>query len=393
MPIPAISYKEIKNCRVTVFYTALLTILIMAAFLYIQNSYFKDTTSGKINNSITKCTSKEPLIISNISIGPELSSLSNFQKVCDSFVADRHMVFIGIPTSIEEAEQDAARISATLKDFAKAGVTPVVIAEPFYNGEIIDMKKLIAGGYDDVLNSFFWNIKETGLTSEEMGIWVPFPEANTPSMDYPGREPRDFSLAVNTYARIMHDFFAKGHVSILLDSKSYDPGDADWETGAYRSHNPYISDIVPGSVSSIGIQGFPWKPENESKTIGELNARDFLQTQFLVEATSILNIYEVWYNTGTFYGTHLESDEVAVYLTAEERANIHEEILAEIAYLQNKRLSVWINIFAEDKTDSYEATNWSYWGDDIDESHTDSFKTFISKLSDANIPLSLFGGK
>lgn len=339
---------------------------------------------------LSVCSTKEKIDLVEISESSKLHSLEKFQSICNSFVTDRHMVFIGMPNSVESARDDAKYISTILKEFASVGVTPVIIVEPFHDGKLLDLEAYLTGGYDAALTNFFWNLKEADVTERELGIWVPFPEANTPSMDYPNRSPEDFSHLVNTYSSVMRGFFPDVHLSILLDAKSYIPGDGTWSTGSYQSLIPYISNIAPGAINSIGIQGFPWKQKKDMAGGDVLEARTFLQSQFIIEAANLLEISEIWFNTGTLYGIHLNSDTTASYLTAKERSVILTDIISELTFVKTSGFTVWVNIFAEDKSHTSEAANWAYWGN-MSEEHKDTFTQFVKNMQIANIPLSLFG--
>ena len=64
---------------------------------------------------------------------------------------------------------------------------------------------------------------------------------------------------------------------------------------------------------------------------------------------------------------------------------------AHHAAVKNVERRRWLHLFAQDKSNTSEATNWSYWkvqpGNDA---NTDVFKAFVYDATKAGIPLWLF---
>ena len=183
---------------------------------------------------------------------------------------------------------------------------------------------------------------------------------------------------------------AKG--SILLNSATYDNDDQDWAYGEYISLAPYVSDIDKSLVDSFGLQGFPWLPERNSPSDGLTDPSEYLRYLLAVEAAESLGVKEIWFNTGTFGGKYTMDSEKKISADAESRKFILDNTLIEVKKVQERGFKVWINIFAEDKSDVAEQTDWSYWKMTGKELTPEMiiFKDFIHDLYENNIGISIY---
>lgn len=329
-----------------------------------------------ISNNITNSNSKY------------LKKLSDYQVLCGSKVADKQMLFTSMPNSQKAAQDLATRIVPELKAFADAGVTPLVIVEPTSEWGLIDFTEFGTGFYDPWITEYFAALKKQGITDEQMGIWVPFPEANLPYWNRKNATPRDFAGIVNRYLGIYKARFPKGKASILLNSATYESDDFDWARGEYLSLLPYVSDIKPGLVDSFGLQGFPWSPAKSQGGTGIFDSREFLNHELAVEAARKLGVKEIWYNTGTFAKKYTQDEDKLVIITAEKRKDISFGIVNEAEVTKQAGFSVWVNIFAEDKSRVAESTDWSYIS--LGSDHQRVFHDLIQRLDSKGIGISLY---
>lgn len=320
-----------------------------------------------------------------------MQKLSEYQVLCDSKVADKYMIFTSMPNSRDSAKALASQIAPELKAMKEAGVTPIVIVEPITGWGLIDFAEFNTGFYDAWINDYFSSLGQLGITDESIGVWVPFPEANLPYWNRRNATPKDFAQIVNRYLSIYKEKYPKGKASVLLNSATYDSDDFDWERGDYASLLPYVSEIKPGLVDSFGLQGFPWSPPATRDGNGIFDPREFLNSQLAVEAAQKLGVKEIWFNTGIFATKYAQDDQKRVTITAAKRKDVSFGIVNEMNRAKELGYSVWVNIFAEDKSKVAEATDWSYLFAGSD--HQQVFHDFVRRLQESNIGISLYDVK
>ena len=251
-------------------------------------------------------------------------------------------------------------------------------------------KTYLNGNYDTGMDRFFQQLKSQGVTSEMMGTWVPFPESNTPSWNNKDTEPKDFASCVNKYLSVMKKYFPQAKGSVLLNATTYLPTDAGWENGDYISLSEYVDHLDKSLVTSFGIQGFPWVSNAQQTKRTIFRASEFLQSDLAIGAAQVLRTRDIWINTGTFASKYTNDPAKTVHLSLNERKAILEDILTvakNIRDYQQNEYRVSINLFSEDKSNTNEATDWSYLGD------TDStvvLKDFLSQANQADMPVSLY---
>jgi hypothetical protein len=354
---------------------------------------------GELNNKnssifadVNKCTPKEKIMNLDKAYDLRLRKLYEYQEVCNSFVVDRLMIFTTMPNSSISAHHMADDMANTLKEFNKYGVKPIVIIEPENAWGLVDFKEFNSGFYDDWIKDYFKDLKQQGITSEQMGMWVPFPEANIPTWNKDGATPAIFSDIVNKYAEILKSVYPNTKVSILLNSATYDNTDYDWEYGEYVSLLPYIKGIKPGLVDSFGLQGFPWIPTNGSTSQSLVDPSQYLNYKLAVEAAKSLNVHNIWINTGTFSEKYTGDKNKTAGLTYIQRKQILDETIDAVKELQSSGFNVSVNLFSENKSDTSEQTNWSYWSDYKNKNNLNAtvFKDFVNKAYENNISLSLY---
>ena len=356
--------------------------------------------NGKVNNptnvksasatqSVKSCSISpmtDPLLVK--SLNPSLRKLAEYEQLCAGAVTDTIMVFTGMPTDLAQASENATDMAATLKEFAKYGLHPLVVMEPTTSLGLINLEKFSQGYYDLALNAYYQKLKSQGITDTTMGTWVPFPESNIP--EWGSTNPAQFGTNFVRAANIQKQHFPDSKISIILDSLSYPPGVLDWDGGAYVSLSSYLQAIPKGLVDSFGYQGFPWAaPAGEP--FSNLDAAKFLKPDLAKEAAEILGTKNIWLNTGTyktFYSTNLAK---RVEASAELRAQILASIMSQAEWLKSRGFTVTISLFAENKTETAEDVDWSYWtGSDPSGPHADVLKSFLADLKSKSIGFWLF---
>jgi hypothetical protein len=340
-------------------------------------------------NETKGCTTKKPLNLTN-AIDQNLQKLADYQDFCDSFVAGKVMFFTAFPDSTASAPRLAADVAKKLKSFQAAGISPLVIVEPYAGDGLMPYRDYLNGEYDRAVRTFFASLKGQGVTDTMMGTWVPFPESNVPSWDNKDTEPSDFAACVNKYLAAMRTEFPQAHGSILLSATTYEPNDVEWENGDYLSLVPYVQDLDKDLVTSIGIQGFPWVSKATSVRREIFRASEFLQADIAIEAAQELRTRDIWFNTGSFASKYSNNSKETVTISLGDRKAIMNSILEEVrrvqTYQQNE-YRVSINIFAEDKRKTTEATDWSY---SQNEDSQAIFREFVRQAAELHIPLSLY---
>lgn len=344
-------------------------------------------------NQISQCSSKPPLPFSADEDDPHVIKLKEYQDICKSFVTDKLMIFVGFPKDVTTAEADAEAVAKKLLLLNQAGVTPIVIAEPYTSDGALSYRDFMNGNYNDALELYFAKIKDIGITDSMMGTWVPFPESNTPSWNNKDTEPKDFATCVNGYLRILRSHFKDAKTSILLNATTYDPNDLEYNNGDYLDLTPYVEGIDKNLVTSLGIQGFPWMSNAAVKRRTLFNATEFLQPDLAIAAARELHTRDIWFNTGSFATKYANDPHKKVTVSINDRKAVLSGIL-EVAngvqeYQQNG-YRVSINLFSEDKSDTPEATDWSY-GQDIDTKTI--LKEFLAQANDQEIPISIYDQK
>ncbi len=305
------------------------------------------------------CSSRSALPLGDVHAAA-LKKLAVYQQACHSYVTGTMMTFVGYPVSAASASTQATQITTVLKEFSAHGVRPLVIAEPtdYDSGNNIDFGSFAAGSYNQWLDEYFSAIKAAGITDQQMGIWNPFPEANLPYWD--NNQASYFAPDVNIYVSYLHKYFPQAETSIMLNSATYGTADFNWQNGEYDSLLPYVKGITPKTITYAGLEGFPWVPAAGGN--GQIfNAADFLNPDIISETADYLQTKKIWFNTGTFSKKYALDATKTALVTPDQRRSILATVNQQALILQKKGYSVSINMFAEDKSQSSEETDWSYW--------------------------------
>jgi hypothetical protein len=320
---------------------------------------------------------------------PQLRKLAEYEAVCNAAIAERATFFVPTPKEASEAESFAAYTASVLKEFAKYGVSPLVIIEPANNGTPLNSKQYMQGAFDPALDAYFAALKTDGITDQMMGMWVPFPEGNIPVWDSVNAD--EFAANVTRTIKAQKKYFPASKAAVLLDSKTY-PSATSWEGGAYKSLVPYVSGIEKGLVDSFGLQGFPWAPPASEGGPASYDPAVYLPARLAIDAARTLGVKDAWFNTGTFSRSHAKKASDTVYLAPRERQVMLDGMLKQVDALKTAGLSPSLHIFAENKADTLEGIDWSYWakGKAAESPATPVFKTLIHDAAAKGVPLWIF---
>ncbi|MDD5083659.1 MAG: hypothetical protein PHT88_01810 [Candidatus Moranbacteria bacterium] len=319
----------------------------------------------------------------------QLKKLSAYQNALGGFVTNQLMVFVDMPQTSSGIKKSARYIAQTSDEFARHGVTPIFIFEPIDEKDrSLNLKKVAEGKYQKNLDQLFAEIQKSGAVEKNLGIFVPYPEANTSAWDRSDSSPEEFPAIFNAFFDTAKKYYPHIRGSILLDTKTYPINDNDWEHGRVQSFAPYLTGINPEHVSSFGLQGFPWSDEHLQGK--DFDAHNFLPTSIATEAASILHTDTIWLNTGTFREMYTIGNSP---VSADERAQIFQSILGQANALTSQGFKTWINIFAENKMAVDEKTDWSYLDATQNKTlspHESALKKFIDDARGSGVALSLF---
>lgn len=319
---------------------------------------------------------------------PRLKKLAAYEGLCGGAVVDRMMVFRPMPTTPAEASQFAHETAETLHAFAANKIEPLVLFEPSLHIPTI-VTNIKDGQYDQILDQYFRDLQSESVTTAQMGMWVLFPEANNPS--WHTTRPDDFVRNVTKVARIQKRYFPASKTSILLDNRTYPDNDTEWRYGEVKSLLPYVNGIPRGLIDSFGYQGFPTQsPKSAKYPYKRLQASSFLPIGPAQEAAKALGVKEVWLNTGTYSAIYASQPNTAIRISAQQRGSMLKGIVRQARKLSD--VSVSVNIFAQNKSQTSEGIDWSYWSSDQPGKSKDAVElvTFISTLRHDGIGFSLY---
>ncbi len=328
------------------------------------------------------------------STDPQLSKLLQYQDVCGSMPATRTMLFTDMPNSETDAREKATKMAGTLKEFDRVKMAPLIIMEPVTAWGSIDFKEFRSGLYDSWIDTYFMTLKSEGVSDAQMGMWTPFPEANLPYWNHQNSKPDDFAVNVSKVVQAQKKYFPTSKASVMLNSATYENDDFDWATGDYTSLVPYLKDIPKGLIDSFGYQGLPWLPPATQSGVGVVDTNEYLNPKLAKEAADQLGVKEIWFNTGTFGAKYTLDDLKTIHPLPEQRKDLLAGVLVQAKKLKDDGYKVSINLFAQDKSATEEATDWSYWQSDPKTSPASIvFSDFARDVKANNMELWLFDRK
>jgi hypothetical protein len=287
----------------------------------------------------------------------QLRKLADYEKLCSSAPVSRLSFFVPTPGTTAEAKAYAADAAAQLKEFSRFGIQPLVFMEPNDDNGLLDLGQYANGKYDTALDSYYAQLKSAGVTDDMMGMWVFLPEGNLP--EWSSVDPNIFAAVVTRTAQLQKKYFPASQVSLMLDSESY-PSANSWSGGAYVSLVPYVQNIPHGLVDSFGLQGFPWAaPAGQSGSV--FDPATYLRTDLAMQAANALGVSNLWVNTGSFHTMYARQAGRTVTLTPQQRQAMLSGVVSQLRAVQAAGFTTAVHLFAENKADVSEGTDWSYW--------------------------------
>lgn len=339
---------------------------------------------------IGRCSSKEELIRSS-EISPDsiLRSLVEYESICESYVTNAITISESLPKNTLSAKQKGERMAGILAEFSVFGVKPIVLIDPSDDRGPVNFQKLASGSYDQIFREYFFALREKGIRSELMGVWIPFPSANLPKWNHANIPPKDFVAGVNRYLGVLKEVFPDAKGEVLLSSSTYENDRFEWSDGEYVSLIPYVSGIQPGLADSFGIEGFPWMPPRESGRFGVLDAREYLNAKLAIEAADSLGVRDIRFFTGTFSEKYTLDDDKKITLDPGRRKDMLNGIISEVESARKKGYLASISLLVTDESADLRATDWSYRADSDLNLHQSVFVDFAVKMNELHIPFSL----
>lgn len=347
-------------------------------------------------NTIAQCTTASALNTNpnftpeeRIAITPYLNRLNSYQSNCYSKAFGSMMIFTSMPQAQDAIIEESTRVSNLLKAMSKIGIKPIVVAEPISQGTLLNFIQFSNGAYDTSIQSFFTNLKSMYVTDSMMGMWVPFPEPNIPTWDSIGSSPTMIANNFNKYMQNLRLSFPTVKGSLLLNSRTYAPEDKNYTNGVYTSFAEYGSNLNAQYLDSVGIQGFPWYSPKNQQWGNTKTADVFLQPSLTIEFARSAKTKRVWFNTGSASSVYTNDSLKTVTIPSQDRASVLNSILSaanQVKLTLGYNSNVMLNIFAQDKSTTPEAINWSY----TTLSDLAVFKTFITNAYLSRLDLGYF---
>jgi len=286
---------------------------------------------------------------------------------------DRMMLFRDIPDSVVQAERAAPAMAATLLEYKRFGIEPLVIFEP----QGLDVNNIDPA----IFTAYFKALVAHGVPPDAIGTWSLFPEPNLPlwstDSDLGNTDRVAFGRNLENSAQALKQSFPQAKVMLLLDSATYASHDVDYAHKRPPETMLEYTNIQPGLVDEFCIQGFPWT--------NEARAKDFVSADLALAAAKKLGgpqKVKVSFNTGTF--SQVAAPISGATATAAQREQNLNGILEQAKIVQQNGFAVAVNIFGADKMP--DEANWSYVGGPS----TEKLKAFIQAAARAGIRLSIF---
>lgn len=317
----------------------------------------------------------------------QLKTVSEYEQACKSAFIDDMMLFTNMPISVTNAEMYADKMAGRLREFKAQNIKPIVIVEPDSDWGFVDFQEFAAGNYDEWITAYFKELQKAGIDEDTLGLWIPFPEPQQPYWNNNGN-PDDFAHAINRYFGIMRQIFPQAHTGILLDSQVSEDNQASQLLAYTRLIDNKLVDVA-------GLQGFPWHPTEDGDTREPIiSASVFAPAYLLEEVAKSLDTQDVLLNIGSYRHRKVgNGGDIAI--TSATRKAVLDSIVYESKLLTKADYNITVNIFAENKFNQKEGTDWSYWDDGnyAQAQQTVLFTRFINQLTRDNVRIGIFDAR
>jgi hypothetical protein len=277
---------------------------------------------------------------------------------------------------------------ASLIAWHKAGVMPLVVLDPTLNGSSVNMNlNAFKPGsvYYQALSNYFQTIRNAGITTDEMGVWVPFDEPNQPEWYRGIVSPSLFDSNVDNFAANIRAYYPNVNLSIMLDSQTCQTRSPCVTADDYQTYNtalkPYLNNLTAADLNSFGMEGFTWTSTD--------NASQYLNPEVTIDCADQLGLKSVWFNTGTYQV--VDDNNVVTRVTVARRNRVlNSQIFGQMASVEGAGLKVdFVNMFSQNVLGGNWSANYSY---DYSNPTTTTdalkdLKTFITKSNSLSTPI------
>ena len=317
----------------------------------------------------------------------QVKKIAFYDDLYERPLSGQAMIFASLSDVPANITSTATFIKNQIDTHKAYGVKLILILEP----GVLSFDRIAAGDFNSSFDSLHLQLKNLGVSDDDMGLVVPFPEFNLPSApnpDSPWNNPNwdetNFGLMFNNYSQSLTKYFPTAKITVLPNAKSFNQV-ADGGAGRYRSFLGMFSKIDKKYVYSVGVQGFPWYyrggPDKEE------NPSNFLQTALLKEAADYLKVNNVWFNTGSVKAIikNTGSGPYQYDVPVADRAALLTNSAIVQTELAKQGYQTMVNIFIENKITT-EKTNFGF---DTSNDDREMFVKYICDLEKARIKISL----
>lgn len=286
---------------------------------------------------------------------PELRQLAKYEAMLGHGL--EHMTLVtDLPRNTEEAKSQAETMRRRLLEWGKRGIKPIVIMEPRHGEENAELSKLhspayigIAEAAPGVLDTYFRTLRWAGISDEQMGTWIPYPEPNVSKWAGGVTDSDTFRANVTGAAQCIKAHFPNAKVSVVLDSAPYSTEHStkshllQYVKGINHPNDPTSSNLI----DSFGIQGLPQGYKDR--------AERFLSAQATIACANELGVKDVWVTTGSAAGHTASGGGRLTFSDATRGGQLWDE-LQQLRLMQAAGLNVGVNLFARNEG----GVDWSY---------------------------------
>jgi len=368
-----------------IFLAAVLLTAELVSFHLTGNHLLQRTSNNQIIVNKHRCTN-QPATQRGATNDIQLRAVTEYEKACGSVFLDDMMLFTNMPISVPNAQEAADKMAIRLREFHAQDISPIVIAEPDSDWGLIDFEEFARGDYDEWTKAYFQRLKDNDISAKMLGLWIPFPEPQQEVWNH--STPDAFAHSVNRYFKIVRAVFPDARTGILLDSQLGEGTDQAQLLAYTRLVDNALVDVA-------GLQGFPWYPTEDGDTRSPItSASTFIPAYLVDEMAKSLGTKEVLLNTGSF--RHRKADNGGdVTVTTDSRMATLNSIVHEISKLRRMQYSVTVNVFAENKLDTKEGVDWSYWqaGRYGNSEHAALFTSFVHDVKGMEGRISIFDAR